>query len=789
MQNQANALSHLRVLDLSQRLAGSYCTKLMAGFGAEVLKIEPPGGEPMRRCPPFAKNEPGVERSLPFLWFNTGKKSIILDLATVEGKAHLKQLVQQVDVLVEDFAPGVLESWGLNLEDLNPQLIVTSISNFGQSGPYRDYQAEEITLYAMSGLMYSTGDLRQAPLAAGPAISQLSAGMKAYIATLMADYRRGITGKGDRIDVSIQEAAMDNIEIAIAEYLHLGKIAKRSNDEHPLVPWRIFPCKDGHAAIMGGPIRHWLKGAEIFESPELVGSKYAHMEGRIRYRDEVRQLMAPWLLQHDKKEIFHAGQARKLAWGYLATLEDVLESPQLQARQFFVNTEHSELGKYPMVGAPFRPSKTPWQQQRAPLLGEHTEPILTANELRDRTQKSSAVQPQPLKGIRIVDFTHDWAGPHAARLMADYGAEVIKIEYPPRLDGMRGAYLDRKNHHPRWWQMNRNKASITLDLHQPEQVEAVKELIRQSDIVVDNSRPGVMERWGLGYDVLKSLRSDIIFVSMSAFGATGPESKYAGYGGCIEALSGLQGLTAYSRQGDAMRVREMDVTNGIMGACAMVTALIYRQQTGEGQWVDLSQREACTWLMGEHLLEFVINGTQTLPMGNRHPVYTQGCYRTLGEDRWMVLTLRSDEEWQTFCQVSGHPEWLENSQFKSVGDRHQHHDKLDRFIESWTSTQTAQTAMEQLQAAGLAAGIVHDVSTLAKDVHLQERQWFQTAIAEQGTYPGFPFRFAEGGGVLHRRGPDLGADNLSILCGLLGKPETFLPSLVDEELGTAFDLE
>ncbi|MDI9640824.1 CoA transferase [Oscillatoria amoena NRMC-F 0135] len=783
MHNQANALSHLRVLDLSQRLAGSYCTKLMAGFGAETIKVEPPGGEPMRHCPPFVEGQPGTERSLPFLWFNTGKKSVVLDLSAAEGKAQLQDWVRQVDVLVED---GLLQDLDLNLAQLNPQLIVTSISNFGQSGPYRDYQAEEITLYAMSGLMYGTGDPHQAPLAGGPAIAHLSAGMKAYIATLMADYRREITGEGDRIEVSIQEAAMDNIEIAIAEYLHLGKIAKRSNDEHALVPWRTFPCKDGHAAIMGGPIRHWLKGAELFESPELVGPQYAHMEGRIRYREEVRQLMAPWLLQHGKQEIFHAGQARKLAWGYLATLQEVLESPQLQARQFFLDTEHPELGKYPMVGAPFRPSKTPWQQVRAPLLGENT---FTAAQPRQRPQTPAAVRPQPLQGIRIVDFTHDWAGPHATRLLADYGAQTIKIEYPPRLDGMRGAYLDRKNRHPRWWQMNRNKASITLDLHQPEQVEAAKELIRQSDIVVDNSRPGVMAGWGLGYEVLKELRPDIILVSMSAFGATGPESQYAGYGGCIEALSGLQGLTAYSRQGDAMRVREMDVTNGIMGACAAMTALIYRQQTGEGQWVDLSQREACTWLMGEHLLEFVLNGTQTLPIGNRHPVYNQGCYRALGEDRWLVLTLRSDEEWQRFCQVCGHPEWSDDPRFKGRRDRHQHHDELDGLIESWTSTQTAPAAMQQLQAARLAAGMVQDVSTLAQDEHLQQRQWFQTAIAEGGTYPGFPFRFAKGGGILHRRGPDLGADNQAILCDLLGKPASFLPALDDEYLGTAFDLE
>ncbi|MDY7012194.1 MAG: CoA transferase, partial [Cyanobacteriota bacterium] len=667
------ALSHLRVLDLSQRLAGAYCTKLMAGFGAEVIKIEPPKGDPLRHCAPFAWEETGTERSIPFLWFNTGKKSLTLDLDTPSGKENLKQLIGKADILVEDIAPGWLAARGLDeatLNDLNPNLIVTSISNFGQSGPYRDYQAEEITLYAMSGLMYGTGDPNRAPLAGGPAVAQLSAGMKAYIATLMACYRREQTGSGDRIDLSIQEAAIDNIEIAIAEYLHLGKIAKRNNDEHALVPWRTYPCRDGHVAIIGGPIRHWLEGIKLMEEPRLLEPQYAHMAGRIEHRHDIRELMAPWLLQHDKKEVFHLGQANKLAWSYLATLEEVLDSPQHQARHFFTETEHPELGTYLRVGAPFHPSQTPWQQKRAPLLGEHTESVLA--ELQAATPSKPAAQTasdstplnQPLNGIRIVDLTHDWAGPHATRLMADYGAEVIKIEYPQRLDGMRGAYLERKNKHPRWWQMNRNKASITLDLHVPEQVEALKELIRRSDVVVDNSRPGVMERWGLGYDTLKALRPEIIMVAMSAFGATGPESHYAGYGGCIEALSGLQILTAYERGGDALRVREMDVTNGIMGACAIVTALIHRQRTGEGQWIDLSQREACTWLMGEHLLEYTLNGTQTLPLGNRHPVYApQGCYRCQGDDRWLVLTVRSEAEWETFCQVLEHPEWLSDDRF------------------------------------------------------------------------------------------------------------------------------
>ncbi len=548
--NSKTARSPLRVLDLGTGLAAAYCTKLMAGFGAEVVNIEPPSGDPMRALPPFART--GDKLSLPFVWYHTGKQSVALDLSDAAERERLMALVRTADVLVIQQACGTLDSLGLTepaLQALNPRLIVCAVTPFGEQGPYRDFQAEEITLYAMAGLMYATGDGARAPLNAGPVIASLSAGMKAYIACLMALYRRGRSGLGDRIEVSIQEAALDNFEIAVAEYLHLGRIARRNNDEHSLVPWRIFPCKDGHAAIMGGPIRNWLKAAVLFEEPKLLTKAYAHMEDRIRERDAMRALMQPWLSRTEKRHIMHEGQAKGLAWGYLASLAEVIDSPQTQARGFFEVLEQPGLGAASIAGAPYRPAKTPWRTAPAPALGAHTGDVFarwasTPGNGAAPQQQSAAPASQPLAGVRIVDLTHDWAGPHAARILADYGADVIKIEYPKRLDGMRGAYLDRIDQHPRWWEINRNKRSITLDLHLPEQVAAFKDLVRGADLVLENSRPGVMERFGLGDEVLRGLKPDLIMVSMSAYGSTGPESRYAGYGGAIEALSGVQSLTA-----------------------------------------------------------------------------------------------------------------------------------------------------------------------------------------------------------------------------------------------------
>jgi len=373
------ALSHIRVLDLTHYVAGPYCAKLMAGFGAEVIKIErPPMGDPIRSVGPFCNNEQNLESSIPFLWLNTGKKSITLNLKTETGREIFKELVRQADVVIENFSPRVMPALGVNydrLYQLNPRLVMTSISNFGQTGPYRDYRAEEIVAYALSGLMYLTGDPEKPPLRSGPAVTQYTAGLHAYLATLMALYQRGASDRGQHIDVSIQECALDNIEVAMVEYLQLGKVAKRTGDQHPLVPWQLYPCQDGYVAVVGGPVRHWLRSAEIFEEPKLLDEQYQHMFGRMIHRSEVEALLQPWLGTHNKKDIYYAGQARRLAFGYLATLAEAFASPQHQAREYFVEIDHPVVGVQKYCGAPFRPSETPWHSARAPLLGEHNAEI------------------------------------------------------------------------------------------------------------------------------------------------------------------------------------------------------------------------------------------------------------------------------------------------------------------------------------------------------------------------------------------------------------------------------
>jgi len=387
------ALSHLRVVDLTHYVSGPYCTKLLAGFGAEVIKIEPPQtGDKLRHLGPFYRDGEDLERSIPFLWLNTGKKSVTLNLKTDKGLEVLKRLVKSADVLVENFSPRVMPGLGFSpevLRDLNPRLVVASISSFGQTGPYRDYRAQEIQLQALSGMMHMTGEAEKPPLASGPAICQYSAGVHAYCAVLMALFQRGNNGQGQYVEVSVLECALEHIELTLAKFLQLGKQGRRS--EHLLALWDLYPCRDGYAAVISAPVRHWLKGAWIFDEPRLLDEKYRHMTDRMRHRQELEDLIRPWLNAHDKQEIFELGQAQHLAFGYLATLPEVLASPQHRSREFFVEVDHPAAGRHRYGGAPFKMSETPWRSHRAPLLGEHNQDIY-AGEL--------AYAPGEIKGWR-----------------------------------------------------------------------------------------------------------------------------------------------------------------------------------------------------------------------------------------------------------------------------------------------------------------------------------------------------------------------------------------------------
>ena len=396
---EAGLLRGVRVIDLTHYISGPYCTKLLATLGADVIKIERPGtGDPARRMGPFAQPltpsplpegeawpEGGVrgESGAWFLYLNPSKRSVTLDIQSVAGKESLLQMVRSADILVENFSPGTLGKLGLGfseLQQVNPALVMTSISNYGQTGPYRDWKAAEINLYAAGGLMNITGEPDREPLKEGAPLAQLGAGQNAFVASMAALMYAEETGEGQHIDLSIAEYATNILENALMQYSYSGQeFGRVGNRGYGRAAWGIYPCRDGYVGIIAGPDHRWPEMAGLMDREELSDPRFSTRNGRLVNADEVDALMLPWLLDHDKVEIFKAGQEHGLGFAYVATMKDILEMEQLLARDYFVELDHPVAGRMKYPGPPMRPDSeiNAWVYHRAPLLGEHTVEVLT----------------------------------------------------------------------------------------------------------------------------------------------------------------------------------------------------------------------------------------------------------------------------------------------------------------------------------------------------------------------------------------------------------------------------
>ncbi len=372
------ALSGLFVLDLSENISGPFCTKLLADYGAEVIKIEKPGeGDPARKIGPFPGDEPHPEKSGTFLFLNANKKGVTLNLGGKGGIAIFQKLVEKADIVVENFRPGVMAGSGLDyqaLAKINPSLIMTSISYFGQWGPYRDYHGSDIIAQAMGGLMQLTGEPEREPLKLPGSQAEFQAGLNAAVATLCALYFRDQTGEGQHIDVSVQEAVASILESAVATYSYSGFIRGRLGSRHPLqCPSRVMRCKDGWIHVQAGA--NWDHFAAFLQTPQLMEPKLASIF-RYHHADEVEGVLQPWLMKHGAEEIFASGQEWRIPFAMVLGIEELGEDPQYKARGFFLEIDHPVAGRFAYPGAPFRMSQTPWQIARpAPLLGEHNEEI------------------------------------------------------------------------------------------------------------------------------------------------------------------------------------------------------------------------------------------------------------------------------------------------------------------------------------------------------------------------------------------------------------------------------
>ena len=381
-----------------------------------------------------------------------------------------------------------------------------------------------------------------------------------------------------------------------------------------------------------------------------------------------------------------------------------------------------------------------------------------------------------LRGIRILDFTNLMAGPFPTLLMGFLGAEVIKIESSVQLDAARRPPYAQEDPDgsPVFNSVNLNKMSLRLNLKEPVALDLAHRLVSISDAVVENMRPGVMDRLGLGYQRLKELNPSIVMASISGAGNTGPESAYPGYAPAFNAISGLGHLTGHPDGPPAELHDSIDARVGATAAFAVLAALFHRLKTGQGQFIDISSREANTVFGAEALMEYAMNGRVTSRQGNQEPgMAPHGCYRCVGEDAWVTIAVGNETEWQSLCKATGNHQWASDPRFADGYLRYKNRDVLDQFLEIWTQDHMPHQAAELLQAAGVAAAPSMSILGLDEDAHLEARgawQEVQHPVLGPQKVPSAPWKLGGTPAAIHSAGPLLGEHSHQVLEGLLGVP-------------------
>ena len=408
-------------------------------------------------------------------------------------------------------------------------------------------------------------------------------------------------------------------------------------------------------------------------------------------------------------------------------------------------------------------------------------------------KKSS--KPGPLAGLRIIDSTTMVAMPTGLHIMADMGAEVIKVETHTlfRTEAARLLYADNNPGDEPWNRdgsfnaLQRSKLGVTLNLKIPEAVQAFKELTRISDVVVENNRAGTMDRLGLSYEQLRKEKPDLIYVSNTGFGHTGPWRTYAGIGRMFELTCGLSQFTGYPDEGPR-RVGKafFDLHVGWTAVFAILAALHYRQKTGKGQWLDLAMYQIGVATMGDAILDYEVNGRNGRIMGNRHPYHApHGVYRCKGDDKWIAIGIENDGQWNALVQVMGSPQWAREKRFEEGSSRWRNQDELDRLLGQWTENWGHLDLMARLQGVGVPAAAVMNSKEVLTDPHLRHRNFYERVTHPPGTgigtktYFGRPWKMSKTPSAIQRPAPSLGEHNERILGDLLGRSDDEVRRLYD----------
>jgi crotonobetainyl-CoA:carnitine CoA-transferase CaiB-like acyl-CoA transferase len=772
-------LDGIRVLDLALPY-GQYCGRLLADLGADVIKLEPPEGDPARRLGPFKGDKPDAERSLVFASYNTNKRSLVLDRSSAAGQETFRRLVASVDAIIETPAPGE----GLDfaeLRRLNPRLILASISGFRAGGPYERFRATSRVVFALSGIMKNIGPEEGPPEAAPGQIAFDLAAIDAASGIACSLIARGTTGRGQHVTVAAHEVLVAEINPRPANQFDDRRHPGSANPQ--LAPSGSFTCRDGTVVMFVNLPGHWDGLMELIGHPEeLAGEEWKDRGYRHQHADEVYRVVASRLADMPLAQVVAEGQRLHVPCGPVNSLADFAKDAHMAARGFFREVSSPTLGSCKMPGPPYKLSEPAWAIRRpAPRLGEHTEEILQqlhearlgSQDPRPRTQEAAL----PLAGIRVVGFTTAFAGPTVARYLADLGAEVIKVESRRRWDNTRhassagtGGYVEPGGAPtaPGFGYFNRNQLGIAIDLSQARGQELMRRLIAKTDVIVENFSLQVLRKWGFSYPELKAIRDDIILLDMQGFGQTGPLKDYISFGSIIHAYSGLASLWGAAH---GFFVDYVAAQHAVFGVLA---SLLHRGRTGRGMHLDLAQLETAGASLGVQYLDYFVNGyVQSHGDGRMLNDAPAGCYPCQGRDRWCVIEVTNDDDWRRLREVLGAPGWALDQRLDTAAGRLAHRLELDQRLAEWTRQHADREVQELLQAAGVPAAVVCGGGDVFEDAHLAATGFYWT-IDQQALgpwkYPRQTIRLSDMPEMTPRPAPMLGEHNDYVFGELLGLP-------------------
>jgi crotonobetainyl-CoA:carnitine CoA-transferase CaiB-like acyl-CoA transferase len=810
----AELLRPYRVLDLTNEL-GELAGRMLADLGADVIKIEPPAGDPSRWRPPFYADRADRESSLPWWASNLNKRSIVLDLESETGRDAFRGLVRKADFVLESFRPGYLDSLGIGyaaLAEINPGIIVTSITPFGQSGPYSQYPATDLTLQALGGFLYVNGDIDRAPVRISADLAYRHGAGQATAGSLIALQHRQQTGRGQHVDVSIQDyipwTPLNVTFAAQVQHANTMRQAVGFRAHTTGVRFRFtWPCKDGRIAfrplVTGGgkaqfdALVAWMT-AEGFGDPILTAKDWGGADNKSIQQADYDQIAAAierFLMTRTLDELYAKAVTLRFRLAPAATAKDIVDSRQIQSRGALVPVAHPELeGTFLYPGAFAKFSATPIEQfRRPPLLGEHTEEVLrevTQDAAREPARVSQTGRKSVFEGLKVVDFTWAAAGPITTRHLGDYGATVVKVESQKHPDSLRVGppFVDGKpgiNRSGFFAQFNPNKLSATLDMTNPVGREVARKLIVEwADVVVDSFTPRVMPGWGLSYAELSAERPDLIMLSTCMQGQTGPYRDYAGFGDQGAALSGFFMLNGWpDREPATPNGAYTDMATPHFGAAALLAALDYRTRTGRGQYIDLSQIECGVHFLAPQVLDYTVRGHVPQRMANRSlRAAPHGVFPVEGTDAWIAIACETDVQWRALVSTMGTPEWATAPELATLDGRMARQDDIEQHIAEWTRAQRGPELQRWLLEAGVPAGVAYPALDLFQDPQLVARQHFVPLDhPEMGVwqYDELGFKLPESPSALTTAAPLLGQHTELVLREFLGYSESEYQALIE----------